>query len=91
MNGFLCTLAAHASTIMYNLQNSFDGKALYIIISRTRPSFPQRWMYFITSTRKEGLGTLAITPWHTGMQSHDIVTRQNALNTTSIQICACVV
>ena len=49
---------------------------------------------FRTSTRKEGLGTLAVRPWHAGMQSHDIVTRQIALNTVSmhyIQICACVV
>ena len=40
------------------------------------------------------MGTLAVRLWYTGMQSHDIVTRQNALNTTSmrdIQICACIV
>ena len=59
----------------------------------TRPSFLQRLMYCVIGTRIEGLGALAIRPWHAGMQSHDIVTRQNALNTTGmrvIQICACV-
>ena len=32
---------------------------------------PQRWVYFITSTRKEGLGILGTNPWHlpTGMSA----------------------
>ena len=28
---------------------------------------PQRWVYFITSTRKEGLGILGTNPWHSGI------------------------
>ena len=35
-----------------------------MLVSWTRPSFLQRWMYSVTSTRKEGLGTLAIRLWH---------------------------
>ena len=28
---------------------------------------PQRWVYFITSTRKEGLGILGTNLWHSGI------------------------
>ena len=28
---------------------------------------PQRWVYCITSTRKEGLGILGTNPWHSGI------------------------
>ena len=28
---------------------------------------PQRWVYWITSTRKEGLGILGTNPWHSGI------------------------
>ena len=31
---------------------------------------PQHWVYYITSTWKEGLGTLDTVPWHNGMQCH---------------------
>ena len=38
-----------------------------------RPSFPQRWMYYITSMRKEGLENIARFSCATGMhtESHD--------------------
>ena len=44
--------------------------------------------------RHQRLGTLAVRLWHAEMQSRDIVTRQDVLNTASmldIQICTCVV
>ena len=48
---------------------------VYTLVLLTRPLPPQRWMYCITNTRREGLATLARFPLHAGMlkitRSHD--------------------
>ena len=44
--------------------------ARYVLVSFPDPPIPQRWMYYITSTRKEGLESIARFSCATGMQSN---------------------
>ena len=53
-----------------------------IVVSFLDTPFPQRWMYYITSTRKEGLENIARFSCATGMQSnaksHEYATTRNS-------------
>ena len=76
---------------LHDDKQCFSNSPYRLLVSWTRPSFPQHWMYFVTSTQKEGLGTLAVSPWHAGMQSHDSVMSKKSLSMHDVHMYACVV
>ena len=63
----LCRIGIHADVRYGAVSARWQGLGTSLV---NQTPIPQHWVYYITSTRKEGLGTLDTVPCHNGMQCH---------------------